>query len=260
MMLRIVAHLSFVVAVLVGSLSTMSTAHGETLYQSNVDTRVVVALQVRPEAVQQWLSGPWQVNPVAAGPSKGSNLSLVFVDQHLVQDPEGKPMSGGINRILALVAPGKHSGTGETAPVVLRLYTASPSYVPGPYKNALSATVRRERTVSGPNLEPASGRESWSVRATAGGALELQLDYQGGVPARAKTEAKVYSNVEPNFFRIYRVDQGSDVVKSVPDGIDRVKNYQLRVGIPELGKLFDGSEKVVSIAVLPWYLRQVFLP
>src|SRR5713101_3957404 len=156
MMLRIVAHLSFVVAVLVGSLSTMSTAHGETLYQSNVDTRVVVALQVRPEAVQQWLSGPWQVNPVAAGPSKGSNLSLVFVDQHLVQDPEGKPMSGGINRILALVAPGKHSGTGETAPVVLRLYTASPSYVPGPYKNALSATVRRERTVSGSNLEPAS--------------------------------------------------------------------------------------------------------
>jgi hypothetical protein len=98
------------------------------------------------------------------------------------------------------------------------------------------------------------------VRATAGGALELQFDYRGGVPARAKTEAKVYSNVEPNFFRIYRVDQGSDVVKSVPDGIDRVKNYQLRVGIAELGKLFDGSEKVVSIAVLPWYLRQVFLP
>ncbi len=35
---------------------------------------------------------------------------------------------------------------------------------------------------------------------------------------------------------------------------------QLRVGIAELGKLFDGSEKVVSIAVLPWYLRQVLLP
>src|SRR2546426_1018723 len=186
MMLRIVAHLSFVVAVLVGSLSTMSTAHGETLYQSNVDTRVVVALQVRPEAVQQWLSGPWQVNPVAAGPSKGSNLSLVFVDQHLVQDPEGKPMSGGINRILALVAPGKHSGTAETAPVVLRLYTASPSYVPGPYKNALSATVRRERTVSGPNLEPASGRESWSVRATAGAAVVPPAGLSAVAPAMTR--------------------------------------------------------------------------
>src|SRR5260370_7214850 len=73
MMLRIVAHLSLVVAVLVGSLSTMSTALGETLYQSNVDTRVVVALQVRPEAVQQWLSGPCQVNPVAPAPPNRSN-------------------------------------------------------------------------------------------------------------------------------------------------------------------------------------------
>src|SRR2546428_10898606 len=151
MMLRIVAHLSLVVAVLVGSLSTMSTAHGETLYQSNVDTRVVVALQVRPEAVQQWLSGPWQVNPVAAGPSKGSNLSLVFVDQHLVQDPEGKPMSGGINRILALVAPGKHSGTNETAPQALGLSTPRPSYVPGPQTSARPATVRRKGIAESPN-------------------------------------------------------------------------------------------------------------
>src|SRR2546425_8645650 len=121
MMLRIVAHLSFVVAVLVGSLSTMSTAHGETLYQSNVDTRVVVALQVRPEAVQQWLSGPWQVNPVAAGASKRANLSLVFVDQHPLPDPEGEPMSGGGNRVFALLAPGKQFRTGETAPGGLRL-------------------------------------------------------------------------------------------------------------------------------------------
>src|SRR3989442_12653699 len=119
MMLRIVAHLSFVVAVLVGSLSTMSTAHGETLYQSNVDTRVVVALQVRPEAVQQWLSGPWQVNPVAAGPSKRANLSLVFLGPHPLHDPEGKAMSGGVKLIFALAAPGKQSGTPETRPVLL---------------------------------------------------------------------------------------------------------------------------------------------
>lgn len=260
MALRIMTRVSLAFAVIGGGLLTMSAARAETLYQSNVDTRVVIALQVRPEAVQQWLSGPWQVNPVGAGPSKGANLVLVFVDQHLVQDPDGKPMSGGINRILALVAPGKHSGTGETASVALRLFTASPSYVPGPYKNAVSATVQRERTVRGPNLEPASGRESWAVRDTAGGSLELRFDYQGGVPSRGRTEAKVYSNVEPNFFRIYRVDQGTDVVKSIPDGIDRVQNYQLRVGIAELGKLFDGSERVVSIAVVPWYVRQVFLP
>lgn len=259
-MLRIVIHSSLAAVVCMASVLAANSAHAESLYQSNVDARVAVALQVKPEAVQQWLSGPWQVNPVGAGPSKGANLTLVFLDQHLVQDPEGKPMRGGINRMVALVAPGKHSGTGETAPIILRLYTASPSYAPGPYKNGLLATILHERTVKALNLEPVSGRESWSVRDAAGGSLELLFDYQGAVPSRAKVEAKVYSNVEPTFFRIYRVDQGIDVVKSVPNGIDRVQNFQLRVGIPELGKLFDGSERVVSVAIIPWYVLQVFLP
>jgi hypothetical protein len=258
MVLRIALVATVCISMLLFALGT--GARAERLYQSNVDTRVYVAFQVKPEAVQQWLSGPWQVNPVAAGPAKGSNLTLVFVDQHLVQDPEGKPMSGGINRMLALVAPGKHSGTGETAPIVFRLYSASPSYVPGPYKNGLLATVQHERTVKGPGVEPASGRESWSVRDVAGGSLELSFDYQGGVPSRAKAEAKVYSNVEPAFFRIYRIDQGIDVVKSVPNGIDRVQNYRLRVAIPELGALFDGSERLVSIDVRPWYVLQISLP
>ena len=144
--------------------------------------------------------------------------------------------------------------------MVLRLYAGSPTYVPGPYKNSVLATIERERTLKASNVEPASGRESWSVRNAAGGSLELQFDYQGNVPSRAKIETKVYSNVEPTLFRIYRVDQGTDVVKSLPDGIDRVKNFQLRVGIPELAKLFDGSERVVSVALIPLYVRQIFLP
>jgi len=70
-MLRIVPRLSSVVAVVVGSLFTMGTVCGETLYQSNVDTRVVVALQVRPEAVQQWLSGPGRSALLRRGHQKG---------------------------------------------------------------------------------------------------------------------------------------------------------------------------------------------
>jgi hypothetical protein len=70
----------------------------------------------------------------------------------------------------------------------------------------------------------------------------------------------VYSAVEPAFFRIYRVEQGADVVKSVPASIDRVQNFKLTVGIQELKKTFDGSEKVVSVTMIPWYLRQVSLP
>ena len=54
--------------------------------------------------------------------------------------------------------------------------------------------------------------------------------------------------MEPGFFRIYRVDTATDIVKSVPAGIDRVKNYQFRVAVPELNKLFDGTEQLVAVA------------
>jgi hypothetical protein len=52
----------------------------------------------------------------------------------------------------------------------------------------------------------------------------------------------------------------TDIVKSIPAGIDRVQEYQLRVTVPEFGKLFDGTEQLVGIAVSPVYLREVFLP
>ena len=255
---------SMIFGLIIGALVVAALAPtlvvGETPVGSNADTRVTLAFTAKTEALQQWLTGPWKVEPVGAGPSKGANVSLVFVDQHLVVDPDGKPAGTGTNRILALVVPGKHSGTGETAPVVARLYTADAYYVPGPYKNAVPATMKRERTIRESNTEPASGREMWSFRDGAGGTVELQFDYRGALPAKSKSETKVYSAQEPSFYRIYRVEQGTDVVKSVPAGIDRVQNYQLTIGIPELRKIFDGSEQLVSIAVIPWYVRQTSLP
>jgi len=32
------------------------------------------------------------------------------------------------------------------------------------------------------------------------------------------------------------------------------------VTVPELCRLFDGSEQLLSITVVPWYVRQVFPP
>jgi hypothetical protein len=39
-----------------------------------------------------------------------------------------------------------------------------------------------------------------------------------------------------------------------------VQAYSLRVTVPELRALFDGGEQLVSIALVPWYLRQVSQP
>jgi len=84
------------------------------------------------------------------------------------------------------------------------------------------------------------------------------MQYQG-VPLRAKSEQKIYSGAEPGFFRIYRIETATDVLKSISAGINRVQNHQLRVAVPEVNKLFDGTEQLVGIAAIPLYVRQVFL-
>lgn len=239
----------------------ISSVWAETLVGYNNESRTVLALRVSQAAAQAWLPAPWQVNPVEKGPSKDANLLVVFIDPWLGQDPQGKPSAMPVDRRVAIAIPGKHPQTGETANFVARIYHANPNAAPGPYKNSIPvATVRLEQTSKGAGSEPAAGSEFWEVRDAGGATIELRLQYQRGVASRVKSEGKPRSAVDPNFFRIYRIDQGLDVVKSVPTGIDRVQQYSLRVTMPELRKLFDGTEQIVSISLLPWYLRQVSLP
>ena len=81
-----------------------------------------------------------------------------------------------------------------------------------------------------------------------------------GRPERTKREFKVRSSVEPDFFRIYRDDYANELLKSIPAGIDRVKNYKFRVTMSELSEMFDGSEQLIGISVDYSRVREVFLP
>lgn len=245
--------------VLAVSVSAPPPAPAETLVGFNNENRTVLALRVGEAGLQKWLPAPWQVNPVASGPSKDANALLVFINPWLTQDPEGKPTAVPIDRRVALAIPAKNPQTGESTNLVSRIYHSNAQALPGPYKNSVAATVRLEQTLKGNGVEPATGSESWEMR-NGGGTIELRLQYQRGVPVRSKPEAKPRSAADPTILRLYRVDQGLDVVRSVPAGIDRTQAYSLRVTVSELRPIFDGSEQLVSIALLPWYLRQVSLP
>ena len=237
-------------------------AGAETLLGSNVDYRITAALRVGQAELQGWLPAPWQLNPATGGPLKDANLYMIFVDRLLGQDPQGKPAAGGGTfRFVALAVPAKNPQTGEVAPFVIRIYAPHEDIkLYNPYKNSVHATIRREHSQKGEDFEPGTGSELWELRDKVGGVLQFRVEYQRAVPRRAKQEMKPHSSVEPTFYRIYRIDQGSDLVKSVPAGIDRVQNYQLRSNVSELSKLFDGTEQVVGIIVSPWYVRTYFLP
>jgi len=242
----------------VGSMAFTSLAQAETLDESSLFSRVYMAFSVDQKAAQAWLPAPWKVVSAPSGPFKGANLSVVFDDKFIVQDGEGKPYLGGGESfcLAALVSSGKNEKTGEIRIFITRVYW--PYDDPSVYKNAVKTTVSREATIKA--SISGTGSEAWKVQDSAGGIMEFRMDYQRGISRRWKREFEGYSSVDPNIHTIYRDDYAGDVVKSIPAGIDRVKNFKFRVTIPELRKMFDGSEKLVGIVINLSRMRQKFLP
>jgi len=237
------------------------TASAETPVESNIDSRLILGFHVSDSELQNWVPAPWQVSPVPAGPTKGVNLFMLFIQNLLSQTPDGKPSaSGGTARHVTLVIPARHAPTGEESSIVMRVYTTDHGGLPGPYRNSVKAEVRRELTLRGENLAPGTGSDYWEMREASGGGIVVRITYQRTVPSRVKVERKVRSSVEPDFYRIYRLDQGTENVKSVPEGIDRLQSYEFSSTVPELSKLFDGGSQLVSITAVPWYIQQVSLP
>ncbi|MFQ5342867.1 MAG: hypothetical protein ACE5F6_15115 [Anaerolineae bacterium] len=230
-----------------------------TLLATNLLTRIVLGFRVEDSDLQARLPAPWQVTSISRGAFRGVNLLVIFNDALLNQDAEGKPAPDAINRYVGFVIPATPPDAGEPANFPVRILAVHPQSIPGRYRTSIQATARRQQAVNVVGIETVV-TDHFEFRDDAGGEVVLDLQYRRGTPARAKSQVNVRSAVEPAIHRIHQLDQLVDVVKSLPAGIDRVQHYRLRVTVPELGDLFDSKEQLVSIAVNPWHLRQVFEP
>lgn len=243
------------------ALLSVHSAQAETLVQATIETRLLLAFRVGQTELQKLLPATWQLNPAPGGPMKDANLWVLLIDPLLSQDAQGEPDVGAIQRSTVLSVPAKNTQTGEMANMVIPGGVASSmSYVPGPYKTGIQGSLKREQTHKGANMEGGSVDDFWEIRDTQGGIMEVRIQYERALPMRTKQEQRLYSSVEPTFYRIYRAEMALDLVKSVPMGIDRVKNYRFNVNMPKLKNLFDGSEQLVGVVAYPLVLRQVFLP
>ncbi len=231
----------------------------ENLLDLTIATQIVLRFAVRAEAAQSRLPEPWQASPIPSGASKGANLAIIFNDALLNQDASGNPTPDAVSRYIGFAVPARHPQTEEEAGFNFRILTAHPKAVPGKYKTSRLGSVVRESYAKGNDMS-ATVTEHFRFRDPHGGSVELQLQYRRGLPARAMTQGNVRSASDPGILRIYKVHELVDVVRSVPQNIDRVLSYQFRVTISEFGDLFDGTERLVSVAVVPWYVRQVYGP
>ena len=238
-----------------------ASARAETPSEASVEIRTVLSFRAPAEAVQRLLPAGWQVNPATTGPAQGANLTVVLTDRLITQDPDGRPRPGGSGPVVVLVVPARNPATGAAGPVVAGGFSAQPEAAPGAYGVLVPAEVRMERTVTAGPDGTRQAREGWSIAGGGRGKrLEIRLRYLAAAPGRTALEQRVYSARNPEFFRIYRVDQGTDVLRGAAGGADRVEEFALSAAGPQLGAQFDGSERLVAAQSLPWYVRRVSLP
>jgi hypothetical protein len=225
-------------------------------------TRVMLGFRVQSEAIQARLPTPWQLHPVHNGPLRDANFIVALVDRVRDDDPAGKPKFRGADRIINFVAPATHPQTGQIASIILGGWASNSARVPGFFQVYRAATIRVEQVIKSRDDDVEEVTDVWEVQDTTGlGEMELQLQSRRPVSARtrARGEARVISAKDPDLWQLHKFEAAMDVVKSGPEGVDRVQHYTFRLTTPEYGTLFDGSEQLIGISVTPWYVRQVFV-
>lgn len=235
-----------------------AAAAGEKLVGTYGEERALLRFKVSDATVQKFLPEGWQASPDAAGLSKDANLNIVFVDVFTAQKPDGSPDDP--YRVAGVVIPAKKKGTEATVPMVVTGFASIANYVPGPYGVFAVAGATVDRHVHTDPSGKSNVEETWEFKADGGDLVQLQLQYDRGALTRSKLETTPHSAANPEFYRIYRIEQAADIVRSTPSGTDRAQKFLFKASGGKLSQIFDGSEQLISITSLPFYSRQVFLP
>jgi hypothetical protein len=233
-------------------------AAAETAVGSNIDSRVVLAYKVNDAAAQALLPEGWNLLTLPKGPLAGTNLLVAFIDRHLELDPEGKPVDPFASRSVAILNYGTKPDVPGVRFFVTRVYETPP--VANSYGNGVAAGISRNTVSTGPAEGTRQLQEMWNVRPERGGEISLALSFQSGRATWSKSEAMPYSNVTPDFHRIYRYQQLADLAMSAPMGKALNGEISFKSSIPELSGVFDGNEALVGVLAIPVYVREVFLP
>lgn len=261
---QLVRRLQYVlfVAISVSAALTYQRAQAQTFSVEQIERCIVMGFQVNAETLQGRLPSPWRLDPVAGGALHGANLWITLVDNLRTETEQGKASIGGTLRFAFFAAPATNPQTGQTVAVVLGGFASNAAYVPGFYKVYSAATIQIEHATK--SLEGGTEKQSdaWEVLDGTGKlALSFRLISSPDAMMRSRTKSEInsISAKDPALWRIYKYDSVMDVVRSVPLGIDRIQRLDLRLNSAEFADLFNGSEQLVGISLLPWYIRQVYI-
>jgi hypothetical protein len=236
-------------------------AKAQTLIEQSAEVRMQLDLAVSPGALKALLPDGWEPFVATSGPAKDCNVRLIFVDRVDINGPDGAP--AGTEQMVYFAAPIKKTGSNEMAgQMVIDGITANPKAAPGPFNLYQAATAYRvERSMLAGAGGPILNADAWDFTGADGEHLALHLTYERGVARKLSAEAKFFSAADPSSYQIWKIDQGLDIMRNATVQVkDRVKAFEFKASGGRVAKLFDGSERVVSVDALHWYNRAVSSP
>lgn len=250
------AVLAFCAAIICGMVANSNDAAAETFVGSNVDSRVIVGVTADSAAVEGLLPEGWTSVAFPDGPMKGANLLVVFIDGILEMDAEGQPLDPASRRAAGLVGLGKKDDAVRL--FVMRFMTTAPDREA--YGVGVPAEIERTVSLSGPSDGARRSMDQWRVMPQSGGEIALTLDYTTGKRGWSSSELFPHSAANPDFSRIYRYRQLSDLVLSTGLGKPASGEVTLEVAGTEWDAILDGSQETVAVVDVPVYVREIFLP
>jgi hypothetical protein len=112
-------------------------------------------------------------------------------------DADGTHRTGDQDRGAVLLAAVKNAETQESGVWVLRSLAASPTSVPGPYRNSKPVTVHMEQRMETHDHPIGVGIERWQLQDQDGQELSMYLRCGIGIPVRTIGESKVRGGPDP---------------------------------------------------------------
>ena|SRR5689334_9565918 len=235
-----------------------ANAGGMRLVQSTTETRTYVHFKVSGDAIQRALPAGWISSP-GTGPLQGANLIVLLVEGLAAANPEGKPVLNRGKFVLWAV-PAKNERNGEAGVMVVGGLTSQPQAAPGAYGVYAPARIAMSKSSRSTGVDETAVEESWEAASDAGDAVRFSIAYERGLGVRAHIEPHAHAAIRPDFYRVYKTDQVSDIVHSATDGNRRAAKLEFVAKGPQLARLFDGQEQLVAVTSIPVYSRDILLP
>jgi hypothetical protein len=233
-------------------------AETERLVQSTTEARTYVHFKIDSDTVQKLLPAGWISTP-GSGALEGANLIVLLVEGLAADGADGKAVLNQ-GKFALWAVPAKNMQTGGGAIMIIGGLTSQPQAAPGAYGVYAPARITMAKSDRSEGANATTSEESWHATNDAGDQLRFAVAYERGIGTRGHVEPRAYSAIKPDFYRVYKADQVTDVVHSVAPTMRQAKTLEFKASGPNLSKIFDGKEQLVAVTSIPAYYRQIFLP